>query len=255
MMRVRSWVWAVTLSAGVAGRGASGQAPVVSGGSDETKVLPATAVATGASVLPAASVADVLVGLASRAGVVFVGQVQSIVAKDGVVEITFQVQQPVRGVAAGKYVEREWAGRWVGGQQRYRVGQSAMFFLRAPNAAGLSSPVDGMAGVVPLVPMGADGVTLLDARMLGTRVVRAIGKPIVDAEFGAVALDDAKKVVMSGQAAERPEQEQAEPLRRRLPASMMMTIPTNSTPGKISLTEEILKSALLQSGEGYDAQP
>jgi len=255
MMRVRNWVWVVTLSAGVAGGGALGQAAASGSGSAGATIAPAAEAPGGTSVLPAASVADVLRGLAARAGVVFVGQVQSIVPKDGVVEITFQVQQPVVGVAAGKYVEREWAGRWVGGQQRYRVGQSAMFFLHAPNAAGLSSPVDGMAGVVSLVPMGADGSTLLDARMLETKVVRPVGKPIVDAEFGGVALDDAKKVVTSEQTAGPSQHEQAEPERRHLPASMMMPAPASSTPGKTPLVEQIMKSALLQSEERYDAQP
>jgi hypothetical protein len=163
---------------------------------------------------PAASVAGVLRNLASRAGVIFVGRVRSIVPKDGVVEVTFLVEQPVLGVLSGTYVEREWAGRWAGGQQRYRVGQRAMFFLYAPSAAGLSSTVDGMAGVVPLVPMGATADPLVDVRMLATRVKRAVGTPMVDAGLGGISLADARSVVTSWKGL------QTEPVRRALPVGM-----------------------------------
>jgi hypothetical protein len=142
--------------------------------------------------------------LASRAGVVFVGQVQKIEPKGGVVEITFAVQQPVLGVVGGSYVMREWAGRWTGGAQRYWVGERAMFFLHAPSAAidggaGLSSPVDGMMGVVPVVPRGANGSALLDVRWLASRVRRAVGAPMVDASTGGIALADAVTVTKSWQ--------------------------------------------------------
>jgi hypothetical protein len=204
-MRVRSWVWGVVLAMSAAGAdGVIAQGPGMS-----AAVLPAASTSTAPAVStltePAASVAGVLRSLASRAGLVFVGQVQSIVPKAGVVEITFQVQQPVIGVVGGTYVLREWAGRWTGGQQRYRVGQRAMFFLHAPSAAGLSSPVDGMAGIVPLVPMGANAGSLLDVRMLATRVARPVGSPMVDAESGAIALADAETVVSSWQAEQVPE--------------------------------------------------
>lgn len=167
--------------------------------------------------LTATSVAGVLQNLASRAGVVFVGQVQRIVPKDGVVEITFLVEQPVMGVAGGTYVEREWAGRWSGGQHRYWVGQRAMFFLYAPSAAGLSSSVDGMAGAVPLVPMGAKADPLLDVRMLSTRVVRPVGSPMKDAGLGAIALADATSVVRNWQV-----RKQREIVRRPLPVRLPM---------------------------------
>ncbi len=70
--------------------------------------------------------------LASRAGVVFVGQVVSVVRKAGVVEVRFAVEQTVMGSVGDTYTLREWAGLWTGGQQRYRVGQRAMFFFMQP---------------------------------------------------------------------------------------------------------------------------
>jgi hypothetical protein len=170
---------------------------VVRGQQAEASVAPGTSV-------PATSVGGVLRGMAARAGVVFVGQVLRIEPKGGAVEVTFQVQQAVLGVVGGTFVMREWAGRWTGGQQRYWVGQRAMFFLHAPSVsangeAGLSSPVDGMVGVVPLVPMGANGGALLDARWLATRVRRAAGAPMVGAATGAIALADAVRVTANWQ--------------------------------------------------------
>jgi hypothetical protein len=146
------------------------------------------------------TVGDALRSLAARAGVVFVGQVTRIERKGGVVEISFAVQQAVAGRVGAIYKLREWGGLWAGGQARYRVGQRAMFFLRAPHGganvgAGLSSPVDGMDGVVPLVPMGADAVPLLDVRRLATRVLRARGQPMVGE---AVVLQDAARIVSAG---------------------------------------------------------
>ena len=161
------------------------------------------------------TVSGVLRGLASRAAVVFVGQVQSIVPKAGVVEVTFTVQQPVMGSVGATYVMREWAGRWTGGQQRYRMGQRAMFFLHAPSAAGLSSPVDGMAGVVPLISMGADVDPLLDVRLLAARAERPVGSRMVDAELGAVALSDARAAVANWRVVE-----QTEVVGRPLPAGV-----------------------------------
>jgi hypothetical protein len=195
MMRVCNWALGAVLAAGVVGGGALGQQPAESA--------------------PAASVAGVLRGLASRAGVVFVGQVQSIKPEGGVVVVTFQVQQAVLGVVGGTYVMREWAGRWTGGQQRYQVGKRAMFFLHAPSAAGLSSSVDGMMGVVPVVPMGANADALLDVRWLASRVGRSVGSPMVDAETGAIALADAVTVTKSWQTTSVPE-----PVSVALPVSM-----------------------------------
>jgi len=206
-MRVRGWVWGGLLLAGTVGGGALAQQR------DERA--------------PAESVGAELRLLASRAGVVFVGQVEKIEFKDqpagepggGVVEITFSVQQPVLGVVGGSYVMREWAGRWTGGQQHFQVGQRAMFFLHTPSVGGLSSAVDGMMGVVPVVPMGANGVALLDVRWLATRVRRAQGAPLAGAagtSTGGIALVDGVAVTKTWQASEV-----AEPKGVRLPEGLL----------------------------------
>ena len=54
-------------------------------------------------------------------------------------------------------------------------------------------------GVVPVVPMGANGKTLLDVRWLAARVKRAMGAPLVDADTGAIALADAVTVTRGWQ--------------------------------------------------------
>jgi hypothetical protein len=182
--------------------------------------------------VPAESVGAELQLLGSRAGVVFVGQVEKIEVKDepaggmggGVVEITFSVQQPVLGVVGGSYVMREWAGRWTGGQQHFRVGQCAMFFLHAPSASGLSSAVDGMMGAVPVVQMGANGQALLDVRWLATSVRRPIGAPLEGAagtSAGGISLADGVAVTKAWQTGQV-----AEPKGVRLPEGLLLQQPT-----------------------------
>jgi hypothetical protein len=95
--------------------------------------------------------------LSDAAGVVFVGEVVAIRHRSGengssgVVEIDFRIDQAVRGCSAGSiYTLREWAGLWTSGDQRYRIGQHLLMLLHAPGAAGVSSPVGGMAGAIPI---------------------------------------------------------------------------------------------------------
>jgi hypothetical protein len=231
MMHGRSWVWVVMLVMGAVDGGAVAQRPGMS-----------------VEVLPAASVAGVLSSLASRAGVVFVGQVRSVVPKEGVVEITFQVQQPVIGAVGGTYLLREWAGRWTGGQQRYRVGQRAMYFLHAPSAAGLSSSVGGMAGVVPLIPMGANVGPLLDVRLLAALVTRKVGSPMLDEESGAISLADAATVVTNWKLTTIPE-----PVKYPLPVGLR-PLPVKVLTGESPMGVQSEIPILLQPREQTNAQ-
>ena len=147
--------------------------------------------------------------LSDAAGVIFVGEVIAIrhlaggSAASGVVEIDFRVDQAVRGCPTGGiYMLREWAGLWSGGDQRYRVGQRLLMLLHTPGAAGMSSPVGGMDGAIPIrggataikpqsqtanaVIMTASSLTVTaaaattpappvaDLRWVGTRVQRTI---------------------------------------------------------------------------------
>ena len=106
---------------------------------------------------------DLIVQMSQAAGVIFVGHVVEVrqpqagfsgspeAAAEGLVEVDFFVDEAVRGPARGfVYTLREWGGLWAGGTGRYRVGQRLLVLLHAPDAAGLSSPVHGAEGLIPL---------------------------------------------------------------------------------------------------------
>jgi hypothetical protein len=132
------------------------------------------------------TVIDVLHQLSDKADVIFAGQVLAIRhPNEGVVEVEFRVDQAIRGCAVGTpYVLREWAGLWAGGAQRYRVGQSLLMLLHAPGAAGMSSPVGGLDGAIPIrqsgsvTPMGDIAAPpqppYVDLRWLGAKVPHAV---------------------------------------------------------------------------------
>ena len=100
--------------------------------------------------------------MTQQAGVIFAGEVLAVRrplgyagsaqdAAEGVVGVDFRVDEAVLGPGQGTiYTLREWAGLWTGGTERYRSGQRVLVFLRSPNAQGLSSPVHGPEGIIPL---------------------------------------------------------------------------------------------------------
>jgi hypothetical protein len=151
-----------------------------------SQTLASTGSATAAT---AQNVEDVLHAMSDEADVIFVGQVVAIRPHDGdgmgagFVEVDFEVDQAVRGCAGGAYALREWAGLWSGDANRYRVGQRLLMMLHAPGASGLSSPVDGLDGAIPIqgvadaspqVTAAADRpVPVADLRWLGAKVVHS----------------------------------------------------------------------------------
>jgi hypothetical protein len=133
------------------------------------------------------TVVDILHQFSDKADVIFAGQVLTIRSpNDGVVEVEFRVDQAIRGCRAGTpYVLREWAGLWAGRNQRYRVGQRLLMLLHAPSAAGMSSPIGGLDGAIPIrqgsaaMAPGDDVATpsqppYVDLRWLGARLQRAL---------------------------------------------------------------------------------
>ncbi len=135
--------------------------------------------------------------MAAQAGVIFAGQVVGIHAAStttsGAVEITFRVDQAIRGCAPGSYVLREWAGLWVGGVERYHVGDRLLMLLHAPGASGLSTPVGHQDGAIPITgggsaPGAADlfttaGGQVVDLRWIEARLLRSPS----NVQAGAVA--------------------------------------------------------------------
>jgi len=97
--------------------------------------------------------------MAAHAGVIFAGQVTEVSHNDaaGFVDVRFHIDQALRGCPkSGTYVLREWAGLWTGHPERYSVGQRRLMLLTARGAGGMSSPVGGMDGAIPLVATGAE---------------------------------------------------------------------------------------------------
>ena len=163
-----------------------------------------------------AGAAGVLAEMATHAGVIFSGEVVSVARHDqqGFVEIRFQVDAAVRGcVAGGPYTVREWAGRWVGHSERYRVGQRLLMLLTPPGPAGLSAPVYGTDGAIPVVAgatgtlgdVGVAAQTIVDLRLLAARVAAT---PVVPTPVQAGAVHNNLIVVgpiaMDGTAAVWP---------------------------------------------------
>jgi hypothetical protein len=148
------------------------------------------------------TVEEVLHQMADQAGVIFAGQVTAIRSRpgengaSGTVEVDFRVDEAIRGCQAGStYTLREWAGLWSGGDPRYRAGQHLLMMLHAPGAAGISSPVGGMAGVIPLrgtatSPTVGSSSTIstaeiADLRWVGTRLLRTLSAPAAPVVTGS----------------------------------------------------------------------
>ena len=134
------------------------------------RVAPVKAGAVAAAVPAGAS--DALLEMAGAASVIFTGRVETVTRNDaaGFVDVGFRIETAVRGCPqAGVYVLREWAGLWAGGVERYLVGQRLLMLLPARGPSGMSAPVGGMDGAIPIVGTGAE--------------------PLLD-KTGAVAADD-----------------------------------------------------------------
>lgn len=153
---------------------------------------------------PRTSLTGELQSLASRAAVVFSGQVVNVDHSGGVVAITFRVEQAVLGGVGPTFVLREWAGLWPPGQFRYHVGERALVFLHGTSAAGFASAVDGQEGIVPVEVQGANAPALLDVRRLASALQRAPGTPLSTEADGGVQLTDAIAIVQAAAEAAAP---------------------------------------------------
>jgi hypothetical protein len=128
-----------------------------------------------------ASLEEALRGMSRQADVVFTGRVTAVRVREGefgataVAEVDFAVQDAVRGVGGRTYRMRQWGGLWQG-DAPFRVGQRYLMLLHAPGASGLSSPVGGMDGAIPIRAGAAAGLNdpQVDLRWVGARVARAV---------------------------------------------------------------------------------
>jgi len=106
---------------------------------------------------PPATTQDALRQMFDQAGVVFTGQVVAVRhinpagGATGVIEIDFAVTDAIHGVVpGGLYTLREWAGLAPAGNLTYQPGQRYLMLLHAPGPSGLSSPVGGTDGAIPI---------------------------------------------------------------------------------------------------------
>lgn len=90
-------------------------------------------------------------------GMVFSGlvtQVQRSLTSTGTTQITFRVENAMRGVRRGQVVTiREWSGLWNNGE-RYVLGERVLLFLYPKSKLGLTSPVGGKLGRYAVDPAG-----------------------------------------------------------------------------------------------------
>ena len=108
--------------------------------------------------------------LTQSSGYIFAGTVKSVecVASKAnsvaTVQITFHVDQGLRGVRTGQSLAiREWAGLWQSGE-RYRPGERVLLFLYPRSKLGLTSPVQGARGRFGI---GPDGQVVVDPGRIG----------------------------------------------------------------------------------------
>ena len=137
------------------------------------------------------TVEEALHQMSDSAGVIFIGEVTAIRSvtgangSSGIVEVDFRIDQAVRNCTPNTtYTLREWAGLWAAGDQRYRIGQRLLMLLHAPGPSGITSPVGGMTGAIPVrastpSPGTASATTastplIADLRWVGTRLQRPL---------------------------------------------------------------------------------
>lgn len=178
-----------------------------------------SAPANSNGVAVAQDVEGVLHQMSDRADVIFVGQVVAIRPHDGdgmgagFVEVNFEVDQAIRGCSGGAYALREWAGLWSGDANRYRVGQRLLMMLHAPGASGLSSPVGGLDGAIPIrgvadaspLATGAANtpVPIADLRWLGAKVLHS-STYVLQATLSAAPLTVEQQMAGTGNAVVNP---------------------------------------------------
>lgn len=154
--------------------------------------LAASAVCPAQSALPQTA-EEALQILTNAAGVVFTGTVTAVrrpAQPGGVVEIDFAVADAVRGVSGGSYTLREWAGLWMANDEPFRPGQRYLMLLHTPNSAGLSSPVGGPDGAIPIRGGAAAADSSSATSTVSPRVAAAHGTAITAIDSAGEATVD-----------------------------------------------------------------
>jgi hypothetical protein len=100
---------------------------------------------------PISPKAPVRPDLLRASGMIFTGVVLAVQRSDtttssAITQVTFRVENAIRGVRRGQLVRvSEWGGLWNSGE-RYTKGERVLLFLYPKSKLGLTSPVGGKAG-------------------------------------------------------------------------------------------------------------
>ena len=108
---------------------------------------------TRAQYVPKTAEVSELREMTRRSGAIFAGRVLSVqylrprfTDEVPTMRVIFRVERGIRGTrTGGRFVLREWAALWNGGE-RYRVGERVLLFLYPASRVGLTSPVGGERG-------------------------------------------------------------------------------------------------------------
>lgn len=88
-----------------------------------------------------------------QSGVVFTGQVIAVRHMQSILEIDFAVEDAILGATPNTtYNLREWIGLAPNADSAFLVGHRYLMFLHRPGPGGLSSPVGGPDGAIPILP-------------------------------------------------------------------------------------------------------
>lgn len=112
-------------------------------------------------------------------GLVFSGvvtHVQRSATSTGTTQVTFRVENAIRGVRRGQVVRiREWSGLWNIGE-RYAIGERVLLFLYPKSKLGLTSPVGGKLGRYAVDPAGRVLISspqVISPRPIPLKIVKA----------------------------------------------------------------------------------
>jgi hypothetical protein len=102
---------------------------------------------------PPATTEDALRQMLDQSGAVFTGQVTAVRHVAALTEIDFAIDDAILGVAPNSiYTLREWTGVSPTTATQFAIGRRYLMFLHAPGPGGLSSPVGGPDGAIPILP-------------------------------------------------------------------------------------------------------
>ena len=126
---------------------------------------------------PPATTEDVLRQMLGQSGLVFTGQVTAIRHSGAIVEIDFAVEDAVLGIAPNTtYTLREWIETSPAAASQFEIGRRYLMFLHAPGPGGLSSPVGGPDGAIPILP-GNEAASPTTPDILGLTAQSALTQP------------------------------------------------------------------------------